>query len=498
MLHVINRNAAVHFIDRHIAEGRGRKTVFVAADKSVSYTQLHTETQRFANGLTRSGLRPGARMAMLMQDSLEFCIAFWGAIRAGIIPIPLNTLLPAASLGGLLADSSPDLLVISAEFSLPPNAPALVLNTGKDWEAFLVDGAAPPVPVEGSDIAFWLYSSGSTSAPKGVRHRHESLRVVAEAYAAHVLGMTESDIVLSAAKMFFAYGLGNSMIFPLAVGATAILWPHRPAVPAILELLQTHRPTLFFGVPTLYAGLVGHKDFAGADFSSLRLCLSAGEALPAALGQSWEAATRTKILDGIGSTEMLHIFLSNTQENLRYGSSGMAVPGYQLRIMGPHGDEMPDGEAGELLVHGPSAAADYWNQPQKSAATFVDGWTRTGDQYVRDADGFYHYGGRIDDVFKVSGIWVSPFEVESALAAHPAVLEAAMVAHADETGLLKPRAFVVLNDPEDASPELAEELQAFVKASIGPWKYPRRVEFCETLPKTATGKIQRFLLRQVA
>jgi benzoate-CoA ligase family protein len=498
MLHVINRNAAVHFIDRHIAEGRGSKTAFIAADKTLSYAQLHTETQRFANGLAQAGLRPGARMAILMQDSLEFCIAFWGAIRAGIIPIPLNTLLPAASLGGLLADSSPDLLVISAEFLLPPNAPARVLTTGPDWEAFLVDGAAPPVVVEGTDIAFWLYSSGSTSAPKGVRHCYASLHAIAGAYPAHVLGMTEQDIVLSAAKMFFAYGLGNSMLFPLAVGATAILWPHRPAVPAMLDLLQIHRPTLFFGVPTLYAGLVRHKNFAGADFSSLRLCISAGEALPAALGQAWEAATRTKILDGIGSTEMLHIFLSNTQENLRYGSSGMAVPGYQLRIMGPHGDEMPDGEAGELLVHGPSAAADYWNQPQKSAATFVDGWTRTGDQYWRDADGFYHYGGRIDDVFKVSGIWVSPFEVESALAAHPAVLEAAVVAHEDEAGLLKPRAFVVLNDPEDASPELAEELQAFVKASIGPWKYPRRVEFCETLPKTATGKIQRFLLRQVA
>jgi 4-hydroxybenzoate-CoA ligase len=495
---MINRNAAIHFIDRHIAEGRGDKTVFVAADKSLSYAQLHTETQRFANGLAQAGLRPGARMAMLMQDSVEFCIAFWGAIRAGIIPIPLNTLLPAAALGSLLADCAPDLLVLSADVPLPPSAPALVLTTGPDWAAFFAGADAPPVPVEGDKIAFWLYSSGSTSAPKGVRHCHLSLRAVADAYSAHVLGMTAKDVVLSAAKMFFAYGLGNSMIFPLAVGATAILWPHRPAVPAVLELLSTHRPSLFFGVPTLYAALLHHKDFAPADFSSVRLCVSAGEALPAALGQAWEAATGAKILDGIGSTEMLHIFLSNTPDARRCGSTGIAVPGYQLRISGPHGAAVPDGEPGELLVQGPSMAADYWNQPQKTAATFVDGWTRTGDQYWRDADGFYHYGGRIDDIFKVSGIWVSPFEVESALAAHPAVLEAAVVAHADETGLLKPRAFVVLNDSGHASPALAEELKGFVKTTIGPWKYPRWVEFCETLPKTATGKIQRFLLRQVA
>jgi len=498
MLHVINRNAAAHFIDRHMAEGRGRKTAFVAADKTLSYAQLHSETQRFANGLAQAGLRQGDRMAMLMQDSLEFCIAFWGAIRAGIIPIPLNILLPPEGVGALLQDCGPAMLVLSAGLPLPPHAPPLVLTTGPDWDGFLADGEAPPVPVEGTEIAFWLYSSGSTSAPKGVRHCHLSLRAVAESYAAHVLGMREDDVVLSAAKMFFAYGLGNSMIFPLAVGATAILWPHRPAVPAILDLLVAHRPSLFFGVPTLYTALLHHQDFASAVFSSVRLCISAGEALPASLGQAWEAETGAKILDGIGSTEMLHIFLSNTADSRRYGSTGVAVPGYQLRIMGAYGAEVAQGEAGELLVRGPSAAVDYWNQPQKTESTFVHGWTRTGDQYWRDADGFYHYGGRIDDIFKVSGIWVSPFEVESALAAHPAVLEAAVVAHADEAGLLKPRAFVVLKESGHASPALAEELKGFVKTSIGPWKYPRWVEFCETLPKTATGKIQRFLLRQVA
>jgi 4-hydroxybenzoate-CoA ligase len=496
-LHTVNENAALYFVDRHIDEGRGRKTAFITPTGRLTYAEFASQTQHFAAGLTRAGLRPGDRMVMLLPDSLEFCIAFWGAIRAGIIPIPLNSFLPPAALASILADCTPDLLVIADTLPLPPGAPPKILLTGPDWHHFLTEAAAPPIQAAGTDIAFWLYSSGSTSAPKGVRHRHASLRATAATYGTHVLAMREDDIVVSAAKMFFAYGLGNSLTFPLSVGATSILWPDRPAAHLIVDLIAQHRPTLFFGVPTFYAALLQCHALPKPAFASLRLCISAGEALPAALALAWQAATGCPILDGIGSTEMLHIFLSNTPQCFCPGASGIAVPGYQLRILNEQGGPARVDEPGELLVCGPSSATDYWRQPQKSAATFHAGWTRTGDIYVRDAAGFYHYQGRKDDIFKVSGLWVSPFEVESALAAHPAVLEAAIVAHPDDDGLIKPRAFVVLINPEVASPALARELQAHVKASIGAWKYPRWIEFTDALPKTATGKIQRFLLRRI-
>jgi 4-hydroxybenzoate-CoA ligase len=496
---MINANAALYFVDRHLSERRMHKTAFISPTASLTYGDFVTGTQRFAAGLTRAGLAPQSRIALLMLDSVEFCIAFWGAIRAGVIPIPLNTALPPELAATILADCQPAALFLSACLAPPPNAPALTITTGAPWEDFLTDGAAPPVEVAGSDIAFWLYSSGSTSAPKGVRHRHASLRATADTYGANVLKLRETDLVFSAAKMFFAYGLGNSMTFPLAVGATALLHPAHPNAGAVVEFLNVHEPTVFFGVPTLYAGLLkaGHPARRKRE-SGLRRCISAGEALPAHIAQGWEDLTGLKIFDGIGSTEMLHIFLSNSDASMLYGSSGVAVPGYSLRIIDEYGSPAPDGEAGELLVKGPSAAADYWNQPAKSAATFVNGWVHTGDKYIRDTAGFYHYCGRTDDIFKVSGIWVSPFEVESALGSHPAVLEAAVVGHTDADRLIKPRAFVVLHDNYNPSEELAESLQAYVKAKIGPWKYPRWIEFTDQLPKTATGKIQRFRLRQAS
>jgi 4-hydroxybenzoate-CoA ligase len=363
----------------------------------------------------------------------------------------------------------------------------------------MAEGGGAPVDAHADEVAFWLYSSGSTNAPKGAKHLHGSLRATVETYAAQVLKIRADDVVYSAAKMFFAYGLGNAMSFPMSVGATTILLPHRPTPAAVLALMWAHEPTIFCGVPTLYASMLQHPEIgAGAGSARLRRCISAGEALPEHIGEEWKRVVGVDILDGIGSTEMLHIFLSNTDEKLKYGTSGVAVPGYELRVVDAAGADVADGEPGELLVRGESAAEGYWNQRAKTRGTFVGEWTWTGDKYIRDADGFYRYCGRTDDMFKVSGIWVSPFEVEGALASHEKVLEAAVVGHEDADGLVKPRAFVVLKDGAVASDGLVAELQAFVKQKIGPWKYPRWVEIVDELPKTATGKIQRFKLRQVA
>jgi 4-hydroxybenzoate-CoA ligase len=361
-------------------------------------------------------------------------------------------------------------------------------------------GGSPTPAVEASEdeVAFWLYSSGSTGKPKGTRHVHGSLRGAYEAYAKNILDIRAEDVTFSASKIFHAYGLGNSMTFPMAVGGCAVLLPGRPAPDAVLATIGQHQPSLFYAAPTLYAALLARPDLGpGAGSSRLRLCVSAGEALPEAVGLRWREKVRVDILDGIGSTELLHIFLSNRADNVRYGTSGTPVPGYQARLVDEHGQDVPDGESGELLISGPTAAEGYWNQRERSRRTFMGEWTRTGDIYVREPDGAYRYQGRADDMFKVSGIWVSPFEVESALIAHPAVLEAAVVGIADAEGLMKPKAFVILQETAvtmDAA-ALHEALKEHVKAMAGVWKYPRWIEVVDSLPKTATGKIQRFLLR---
>ena len=504
-------NAAEFFVDRHVREGRGAKPAFVDERRSLSYGEFCAETQGFAAGLERAGVRREARIALLILDHVEFPVCFWGAIRAGVVPIPINTLLPPDLTTYILADSRAELVVISEALlpaltavlpALPYLKRVVVVGQAEGFQSlteFLAEGDAAPAEANGAEVAFWLYSSGSTSAPKGTRHLHASLAATAETYAAQVLKIREDDVVFSAAKMFFAYGLGNSMTFPLSVGATAVLLPHRPTPEAVLAIMEKHQPSVFCGVPTLYASLLQHPKLGhGAGSARLRRCISAGEALPEHLGLAWEKVVGVKILDGIGSTEMLHIFVSNTDDKLKYGTSGVAVPGYELKIVDGAGAVLPHGEPGELVVKGDSAAEGYWNQREKSRRTFAGEWTFTGDKYVREADGFYRYCGRMDDMFKVSGIWVSPFEVEGALASHQAVLEAAVVGHEDADGLTKPRAFVVLKESAAPRDGLVEELQSFVKAKIGPWKYPRWVEIVEDLPKTATGKIQRFKLRQVA
>ncbi|HUH86378.1 MAG TPA: benzoate-CoA ligase family protein, partial [Stellaceae bacterium] len=345
------------------------------------------------------------------------------------------------------------------------------------------------------DACFWLYSSGSTGAPKGAVHLQSHLIMTAELYAKPVLGIAESDTVYSAAKLFFAYGLGNSLTFPMSVGATTVLAAERPTPASVANLLQRKRPTIFYGVPTLYAAMLASAELPRREEVALRRCVSAGEALPEEIGKRWSDRYGVEILDGLGSTEMLHIFLSNRPGAVRYGSSGVPVPGYELRLVDDAGNEVPPGEIGELQVAGPTGAAFYWNNRERSRATFIGRWTRSGDKYVRDAEGFYTYCGRSDDMLKVGGIWVAPFEVEAALMTHDSVLEAAVVGHADEARLVKPKAFVVLRPGLAGSPELAESLQGHVKSRLAPYKYPRWIEFVADLPKTATGKIQRFKLR---
>ena len=576
-------NAVTDFVDANVARGLRDKIAFVDPDRSLTYGDLQTRSIRFANALRGLGVEHEHRVALLLNDTVDYPVAFWGAIRAGAIAIPLNTYLPVPQYAYILADCRARVLVVDAALvesiwplldklallktviivgeksSWPgerreappsrlktrPSASSLLqdvdaigrrarptaellraasrvnptcddkrVHDGKgtaslnepghdgkvhDFETLIAKADATPVTADtlSDEAAFWLYTSGSTGDPKGVKHVHSNLMATATLFGHGILGIREDDVVHSASKLFFAYGLGNAMTFPLSVGATAVLWPHRPSPEGVFEMIRRHRVSIFYGVPSLYTALLSHKDICkGAGSDRLRICVSAGEALPAHIGERWHDVVGVDVLDGLGSTEMLNTFLSNRPGDIRYGSTGKPVPGYDTRIVDEHGREVGTGEIGELIVRGPSAGEGYWNQRGKSRRTFAGEWTHTGDKYRCDADGYYYYCGRTDDMFKVSGMWVSPFEVEAALVSHEAVLEAAVIGKEDADGLIKPKAFIVLRNGYKADDGLLETLKVHVKDKAGPWKFPRWIELRTALPRTATGKIQRFKLRE--
>ncbi|MDO5692329.1 MAG: benzoate-CoA ligase family protein [Pseudomonadota bacterium] len=499
--------------------GRAEKTAFIDDAGTLSYGALDERVRRMAAALRSLYLRREERVLVLMHDGNDWPVSFLGAMYAGLVPVAVNTLLTPDDYAYMLEHSRAQAVLVSGAL-LPTLTTAMVKSDHEvqkvivshpqaplhpsevEFEAFLAAHAPldKPAPTGPDDPGFWLYSSGSTGRPKGTVHSHANPYWTSELYGKGVLQLRESDVCFSAAKLFFAYGLGNGLTFPMTVGATTLLMGERPTPEATFkrwtgatEAQGGLKPTVFFGAPTGFAGMLAHPQLPRRDEVAMRLASSAGEALPAEIGERFKAHFGIDIVDGIGSTEMLHIFLSNRPDKVRYGTTGWPVPGYTIELRGDDGGPVPDGEPGDLYIAGPSAAMMYWGNRSKTRETFQGGWTKSGDKYVRNEDGSYTYGGRSDDMLKVSGIYVSPFEVEATLVQHPAVLEAAVVGKQDSDGLTKTKAFVILKAGAEAT---EDELKAFVKDRLAPYKYPRFIEFVTELPKTATGKIQRFKLRE--
>ena len=504
-------NFAQHLITSNA--GRAHKTALIDDVGALSYASLSAQIRCFAGGIQALGLQREDRVFLLMQDSSDWVVAFLGCLYAGVVPVAVNTLLTTEDYAYMLTDSRAKAACVSG--ALLPNLVAAIdlvksevkhvvvsrpshdLSQGQlhmaDWLA--QSSPVMPAPTLADEPAFWLYSSGSTGKPKGTVHTQSNLYWTAELYGKAVLQLRESDVVFSAAKLFFAYGLGNALSFPLSVGASVVLMAERPTPQAVFKRMAQHQPTVFYGAPTGYGGMLASADLPTKAQVALRLCSSAGEALPGDIASRWSTHFGCEIIDGIGSTEMLHVFLSNRPGDVRYGTTGKAVPGYEVQLRREDGSVITGhDEIGDLYIQGPSAALMYWNNRDKTRDTFQGVWTKSGDKYTRDADGYYTYSGRNDDMLKVSGIYVSPFEVESTLVQHPGILEAAVIGKEDSDGLTKTKAFIVLKDGHSLT---EAEVKAFVKERLAPYKYPRFVEFVAELPKTATGKIQRFRLRDL-
>ncbi|MBO9516003.1 MAG: benzoate-CoA ligase family protein [Variovorax sp.] len=493
--------------------GRARKAAYIDDRGALGYGELEDRARRLAAALLADGVQRGDRVLLLMLDSSDWPVCFLGSLYAGVVPVAVNTLLTADDYAYMLEHSGATAALVSGAL-LPVLQEAMSKGAHQVRRVFVsqpgsalpenarnLDSAiaaqqplAAPAATAPTEHAFWLYSSGSTGKPKGTVHTHANPWWTAELYGKPVLGLTENDICFSAAKMYFAYGLGNALTFPLSVGATVLLMAERPTPDATFKRWTgAYKPTVFFGAPTGFAGMLASPHLPPRDAVALRMCSSAGEALPGEIAQRFKQHFGCDIVDGIGSTEMLHIFISNRPDDIRYGTTGRPVEGYEIELRGADGQPVPVGEVGDLYIKGPSTAVMYWGNPEKTADTFQGGWTKSGDKYSRDADGYYTYAGRSDDMLKVSGIYVSPFEVEATLMQHPAVLEAAVIGKQDADGLTKTKAFVVRKEGQGVT---EDELKAFVKERLAPYKYPRFIEFVDELPKTATGKIQRFRLRE--
>jgi benzoate-CoA ligase family protein len=516
MLSIPDRfNAAAHFIDPH-ARMRPDKVAIECGDERVTYGELVARVNRVGNALRSAlGVRMEERVLLLLLDTPDFAASFFGAIKIGAVPVPVNTLLRPNDYRYLLNDSRARVAIVSQ--ALLPQVEAIPRNDlpflqrvvvvgdpthGTLSFSELVNAASPeldPAPTHRDDAAFWLYSSGSTGPPKACVHLQHDMVVTSELYARQILRVTEDDRFFSVAKLFFAYGLGNGLYFPLAVGGTSILLPGPPHPASVFDIIERHRPTLFFSVPSNYAALLAHTRPGGdIDLSSIRHGVSAGEALPAAIFERFQSRFGVEVLDAIGSTEALHMFISKSPGFARPGSSGQIIPGMDARIVDGDGHLVPTGDIGNLYIKSDAVCAGYWNQHEKTKDTIDGHWLRTGDKYRQDAEGYFWYAGRSDDMLKVSGVWVSPIEIECTLLEHPAVLEAAVVGRKDQDALVKPVAYVVLREGHVPAPDLAGHLQEFVATRLASYKRPRWVEFLPALPKTATGKVQRFKLRRLA
>jgi benzoate-CoA ligase len=508
-------NFAQDLLVRNVA--RAAKAAYIDDTGPHTFGQLEARVRSAAAAYVAMGLRREERVLLCLHDTIDFPAAFLGALYAGIVPVAVNTLLTADDYAYMLAHSRAQALLVS-DGVLPVMQQALAAGANDVKHVIVsraagslpqgalafsawVDSAMPmalPADTAADEIAFWLYSSGSTGRPKGTVHTHANLHWTAELYGKPVLGVREDDVVFSAAKLFFAYGLGNALTFPLSAGATTILMAERPTPQAVFKRLLEHQPTIFCGVPTLYAAMLASPELPSRTAVALRRCASAGEPLPRDVGERFAARYGCEILDGIGSTEMLHIFLSNVPGEVHYGTTGKPVPGYDIELRGEDGRPVVTNAIGDLYIRGPSAALMYWANRERTRATFQGEWTKSGDKYTRGADGYFTYAGRSDDMLKVSGQYVSPFEVEAALMRHEAVLEAAVVGRIGDDGLTRTLAYVVLKADRSGDDDLALALQAFVKDKLAPFKYPREIRFLKDLPKTATGKIQRFKLREGA